>query len=75
MSADPEILSRKLTPEDKYIVVCSDGVFEFLSNEEVMEIVTSHKDPFEAAAELVELSYVPMMNLKELPFLASRCVE
>lgn len=57
VSAEPEILSRKLTAEDKYLVVCSDGVFEFLTNEEVMEIVDSHKDPYEAAAELVELSF------------------
>ena len=56
VTADPEILSRKLTKEDRYIIVCSDGVFEFLSNEEVMDIVHTHDDPFEAAVELVDLS-------------------
>jgi|AntRauMFilla1563_2_1112583.scaffolds.fasta_scaffold245760_2 serine/threonine protein phosphatase PrpC len=40
----------------RYIVLCSDGVFEFLSNREVMDIVESHEDPFEAARELVEAS-------------------
>jgi hypothetical protein len=57
VTADPEILSRKLTKEDQYIIVASDGVFEFLTNEEVMDIVHQHKDPFEAASELVELSF------------------
>ena len=35
---DPEILEFLLTPEDKFIVIGSDGVFEFLSNEEVVKI-------------------------------------
>jgi len=55
--AEPEILSRKLTKDDRYLVLCSDGVFEFLSNREVMEIVESCEDPFEAAKELVEASF------------------
>lgn len=39
---DPEILEFLLTPEDKFIVIGSDGVFEFLSNEEVVKIVVPH---------------------------------
>ena len=36
---DPEILEFSLSAEDKFIVIGSDGVFEFLSNEEVVKIV------------------------------------
>ena len=34
---DPEIIEWKLTFHTKYIVICSDGVWEFLSNKDVME--------------------------------------
>ena len=37
--AVPEILEFKLTEEDKFIVIGSDGIFEFISNEEVVEAV------------------------------------
>jgi serine/threonine protein phosphatase PrpC len=39
---EPEILEFLLTAEDKFIVIGSDGVFEFLSNEEVVKIVVPH---------------------------------
>ena len=39
---DPEILEFLLTAEDKFIVIGSDGVFEFISNEEVVKIVVPH---------------------------------
>ena len=34
----PEIIETNLNENTKYIVICSDGVWEFLSNENVMEI-------------------------------------
>mmetsp|Transcript_19813 Transcript_19813/g.48654 ORF Transcript_19813/g.48654 Transcript_19813/m.48654 type:complete len:368 (+) Transcript_19813:128-1231(+) len=37
--ATPEIKSYSLTPKDQFMVIASDGVWEFLSNEEVVEIV------------------------------------
>ena len=40
--AEPEILEFLLTAEDKFIVLGSDGVFEFLSNEEVVKIVVPY---------------------------------
>ena len=33
--AEPELLEFKITPEDRFIVVASDGVWEYLSNEDV----------------------------------------
>lgn len=37
--ADPEVLEMNLTENDKFIVIASDGVWEFLSNDEVVKIV------------------------------------
>ena len=35
---DPEIIECNLSIYSKYIVICSDGVWEFLNNEDVMNI-------------------------------------
>ena len=37
--SEPEILEMNLVEDDKFIVIASDGVWEFLSNEEVVKIV------------------------------------
>lgn len=39
---DPEILEFSLTSDDKFLVIGSDGIFEFLSNEEVVKIVVPY---------------------------------
>ena len=36
---DPEVIRYDLSSEDKFIVIASDGVWEFLSNEAVGKIV------------------------------------
>ena len=35
VSPEPEVLDFELEPDDKFIVIASDGVWEFLSNEKV----------------------------------------
>lgn len=35
----PDFIEKQILPEDKVIVVASDGLWEFLSNETVIEIV------------------------------------
>lgn len=51
--ADPEILEMNLTEADKFIVIASDGVWEFLSNDDVVNIVMPHylNNSAEKAAE------------------------
>eukprot|EP00347_Sterkiella_histriomuscorum_P003649 403363481 len=36
---DPDVMKYDLTPDDKFIVIASDGVFEFLENEQVAELI------------------------------------
>ena len=36
---DPEVLELNLSEQDKFIVIASDGVWEFLSNDDVVRIV------------------------------------
>ena len=39
VSTDPEVMRFELKPDDKFIIIASDGVWEFLSNEDVAKIV------------------------------------
>ena len=39
VSTDPEITEVLLHPEDKYLVLCSDGLFEFMNNDYIMSII------------------------------------
>ena len=39
VSTDPEVIKVELQPEHKFVVIASDGVWEFLSNEEIGQIV------------------------------------
>ena len=39
VSCEAEVASLTLTPDDKFIVLGSDGVFEFISNEEIVKMV------------------------------------
>ena len=38
----PEIIDHQLSPDDKAIFLASDGVWEFLDNDKVMNILTPH---------------------------------
>jgi serine/threonine protein phosphatase PrpC/CRP-like cAMP-binding protein len=55
--AEPEILTREIMPEDKMIILASDGVFEFLTNQSVVDICCKFKDPLEACRAVVAEAY------------------
>lgn len=38
-----EILEYELKKEDQFMIVASDGVWEFLSNERVLDIIKKHR--------------------------------
>ena len=42
VTSEPEIIEHTLGPTDKIVIVASDGVWEFVSNEEAMTIVSPH---------------------------------
>jgi serine/threonine protein phosphatase PrpC len=55
---DPEIIEYEINEFCKFIVIASDGVWEFLSNEKVMEIVNkfyyNNLDSYAAAEKVIE---------------------
>jgi serine/threonine protein phosphatase PrpC len=57
--ANPEFIEYTITPQTKYIIACSDGIWEFLKNEEVMKIANQFylkSDPVGLCRELTKRS-------------------
>lgn len=55
--AEPEMLTREIMPDDKIMVLASDGVFEFLTNQSVVDICAKFADPLEACRAVVAEAY------------------
>ena len=47
------MLAKELQPNDRYIIIASDGVFEFLSSQTVMDMAAKFDDPLEASRAIV----------------------
>lgn len=57
VTAEPEMISTELTSNDHLLVIASDGIFEFLTNQEVVDMCTECETPIEACQKLVNASY------------------
>ncbi|KAL5712706.1 hypothetical protein ACHQM5_014850 [Ranunculus cassubicifolius] len=55
--AVPEVSMVRLTPEHLLFVIASDGVFEFLSSQAVVDTVLKFSDPKDACAAIARESY------------------
>lgn len=55
--AEPEVEVLNLGPSHLFLVLASDGVFEFMSNDDVVQLVDMHSDPQSAAVALVSAAY------------------
>lgn len=55
--AEPELLSKQLLPHDRILVIASDGVFEFITNQGCADIVSQYACPLEAGRALVAEAY------------------
>ncbi|MEW5315666.1 MAG: hypothetical protein WDW38_007078 [Sanguina aurantia] len=55
--AEPEVVTKQLTASHPFIVIASDGVFEFLTSQSVIDMVSKFEDPQEACFSVVAESY------------------
>lgn len=55
--ADPEVSTVQLTSNHPFFVVASDGVFEFLSSQTVVDMVNKYTDPRDACSSIAAESY------------------
>lgn len=65
VSSVPELTERELTTEDKFIVLATDGLWDFFPNDETMDIVCTNATPSEGVTALMTDS-VPRWE-KECP--------
>ena len=57
VTAEPELLRKELTEEDQFVVLASDGVWEFLTNQSVADMILKFTDPLDACRAVVAESY------------------
>ncbi|CAD6255192.1 unnamed protein product [Miscanthus lutarioriparius] len=50
----PEVYCRKLSEKDEFLVLATDGIWDVLSNKEVVKLVSSATDPSKAARQLID---------------------
>mmetsp|Transcript_13813 Transcript_13813/g.15168 ORF Transcript_13813/g.15168 Transcript_13813/m.15168 type:complete len:514 (+) Transcript_13813:48-1589(+) len=55
--AEPEMLTTNLTKNDEILVIASDGVFEFMTNQAVIDICSQCDNPLEACQKVVKAAY------------------
>ena len=56
---NPQIIEYDISSKTKYMIACSDGIWEFISNEEAMEIGNKYylrNDPLGLCNELINKS-------------------
>lgn len=51
--AEPEIKQERLSGKDKFLVLASDGVWEHMSNQQVIDVAKRHRDPKQASDAVV----------------------
>jgi len=55
--ATPEVRTHKINDTDRFIIIASDGVWEFLSSQEAVDIVVACSNPQQAASKLLTAAY------------------
>merc|ERR1711935_1022553 len=54
VSAVPDVKVQEITPDDQFVILASDGVWDYVSNDEACQIVQGTSDPREASNLIVE---------------------
>lgn len=54
---DPEMTATQLGPQHRFVILASDGVWEFISSQRAVDMVNKHDNPYDAAKALVAQAY------------------
>ncbi|KAJ1459095.1 phosphatase 2C-like domain-containing protein [Pelagophyceae sp. CCMP2097] len=63
--ATPEVTKHDVQDEDEVVVIASDGVWEFLTNQDVLDICDAASDPAAACYDIVARSYAAWYEQEE----------
>jgi serine/threonine protein phosphatase PrpC len=55
--ADPELTTTQLGPQHAFLILATDGIWEFISSQKAVEMVARHDNPYDAAKALVAQAY------------------
>jgi len=69
VSSNPEVLEFTIGLDDKFIVIASDGLWEFMTNDEVSEIVApfyEQNQPEQASNALVKAAHAKWLEEEEV---------
>eukprot|EP00775_Hariotina_reticulata_P001400 gene1400-1743_t len=65
VSSEPQHKQHELTPADKLLILASDGVWEFISSQEAVELVGNSKTPEEGCRALVDEAFRRWLSEEE----------
>jgi protein phosphatase 1L len=57
ITAEPEIVARELTPDDSFLILASDGVWDTMSNQDACNIVLQSSSVRDAAERIAKAAY------------------
>ena len=66
--AVPEMVTKELTGADRYVLIASDGVWEFLTNQTVLNMVMVYKSPLKACKAVVNEAYKLWLQVRHRAF-------
>lgn len=78
LTAEPEVMHRRLTPKDKFLVLATDGLWEMVSPEKVVKIIAGHMEGkqvhvnFRLPYSEINLSEINQILLKRKSSLANK---
>jgi cGMP-dependent protein kinase len=64
--AEPEIFSKEISDQDEVLILASDGVFEFVPNQMVLDLCMKHKNnPIHACESVVDASFEKWLTYED----------
>merc|ERR1711976_986651 len=64
--SEPEIITKTINADHKFLIMGSDGLWEFITNEEALKTAQQIKDPRKTCDILAKESYKRWMNEEQV---------
>jgi len=57
VTSEPEVKVIDITPQNKFLVIACDGLWDVLEDQETLDIIVDEQDPSQAAIKLRDTAY------------------